>query len=227
MASALRELIATFKIDYDPKGAKQADQALDRIGVSAKKAQAKTSSLSTSLKGLGLILGARELARGFMGIVTAASDVDETLNVLDVSFGDSAAAVKDFAKVTADEIGRSEFMLREFAGTIGAVVTPMLQSLGPEAEGVSAKISQDFSKLAVDLASMYNAEGAAGEANTLEALRSGLTGQSEPLLKFGVVALQQNVADFAGISVGEFGKLDQDEVLKVICNVTKSKTQFA
>ena len=214
--NALREVFALFGIKYNTSGEKRAEKGLknlknvakktnkniDNISNSAKKAQINIGSF---FKGFGITLGIETARRGFMNIINAASDADETLNVLNESFGGSTQAVLDFSRIAADEVGRSEFQLREFAGTIGAVVTPMLAKMGDQAQVVSSQISNDFSKLAVDLSSFFNTS----EKDAIEALRSGLTGQSEPLLKFGVVALQQNLAEFAGMSVGDFGKLDQ------------------
>lgn len=157
-------------------------ELLTRIGYvtdeqSAKKAKSSIDGLRKAATALGVTLSAGVVFRAFQNWVGMASDVDETMNVVTTAFEDQTDAVLDWAKTTGEAVGRSEFSLREYAATIGAVVGPTLDSADATAE-----LSTDMAQLAVDLGSFFNAT----DTDALEALRSGLIGQAEPLLRFGV-----------------------------------------
>jgi len=72
---------------------------------------------------------------------------------------------------------------------LGSVLNPMLD----QNEDLTAKMSMRFSELAVDLASFYNT----AEPQALWALRSALTGEAEPMKKFGVVMNEATLKEFA------------------------------
>ena len=157
-------------------------ELLTRIGYqvddgSAKKAKSSFDGLKKAAIALGATISAGAVFRAFQNWVGMASDVEETMNVVTTAFEDQTGAVLDWARTTGEAVGRSEFSLREYAATIGAVVGPTLDSADATAE-----LSTDMAKLAVDLGSFFNAT----DTDALEALRSGLIGQAEPLLRFGV-----------------------------------------
>ena len=185
----------------------QKARAAERAAASARRSAGTFSRVRDTLTGLGIFFGVRETFRGFGALVTAASDADETMNVLQESFKDSTQDVLNFSRTAAAEVGRSEFQLREFAGTIGAIVNPMLKGLGDQSHETAAKVSTDFAKLAVDLSSFFNTS----EKDALIALRAGLVGESEPLRRFGVNIVEQNLADFAGVKPGDLQKMSQTE----------------
>jgi hypothetical protein len=142
---------------------------------------------------LGIALSVGAVALGFKRILDAASDVEETMNVVTTAFEDQTASVLQWAKESGEAAGRSEFAMREYAATVGAVVGPTLGS----AEA-TAQLSTDMAQLAVDLGSFFNTT----DDDALQALRAGLIGQAEPLLRFGVAmnvaaldafALQQGI----------------------------------
>jgi len=141
------------------------------------------------LKGLGGLLVSGTIVAGMSKLVGLASDAAETQNVLSESFGVNQGAVEEWAQTVAAEVGRSEFALREMAGTIGAVLNPLMEGNAD----VAADMSTGISQLAVDLGSFFNTT----DDEALAALRSGLVGQSEPLLKFGIVANEASLAAFA------------------------------
>ena len=103
--------------------------------------------------------------------------MNETTSKTKVVFGGSSKAVTDFAKNAATSMGLSRQEAMEAAATFGNLFVSM--KIGaPQA----AEMSTEMVKLAGDLASFNNAS----PADTLEALRSGLVGETEPLRKFGI-----------------------------------------
>jgi hypothetical protein len=153
------------------------------------KAERSIGGLVTQLGSLGAIVVGSGAALALGRIVTLGSDANETLNVLNASFGDNATAVQQWAADFGTAAGRSEFELREMAGTLGAVLNPLME----RNEEVAADMSTQLTELAVDLGSFFNAQ----DTDALEALRSGIVGEAEPLKRFGIVMQEATLQAFA------------------------------
>lgn len=111
------------------------------------------------------------------GTISAASDLNESVSKVGVVFGDSAGEIQDWAKTAASSMGQSRQQALEAAGTFGNLFVA-LKIGAPQA----AEMSKKMVGLAGDLASFNNVS----PEEALEALRSGLVGETEPLRKFGV-----------------------------------------
>ena len=109
--------------------------------------------------------------------VTQASDLSESTSKVGVVFGDSAQQVLDFAANASTAFGQTRGQALEAAGTFGN----LLRSIGLTADE-SANMSTKMVGLASDLASFNNTD----PAEALDALRSGLTGETEPLKRYGI-----------------------------------------
>jgi hypothetical protein len=124
----------------------------------------------------------RGLTLPILGIAAAsvklASDAGETASKMQVTFGAAMPAINKQLDAFAKATGASRYQLREQATTIGALLKPM--NLGAKA---TADMSVKVTKLATDLSSFNNVP--VGDA--LNALRSGLTGETEPLKRFGIL----------------------------------------
>lgn len=162
--------------------AKQLQQVINQVGQS-------TDSLGGKLVGMGVGVakalavfdlateGATKLIHAFGGLTAAASDTNESQNKVQVVFGQSAKAVTDFAAKASTSMGLSQKSALEYAGTLGN----LLVSMGLTGDK-SAEMSTSMLKLAADMASFNNAS----PEDVLEAIRSGLVGEEEPLRRFGV-----------------------------------------
>lgn len=159
----VRELVALFGIDFDQRGLRQAESGISR--------------LRSSLSGLGVSIGFGAAALGLTKLVDMASDVDEQMNVVQQTFQENTQGVLDWSKATGEAMGRSEFTLQKYAGSLGALLTPMLGN-----RKASAEMSTTLSGLAVDLASFFNV----ADDDALVALRAGIVGETEPLRRLGV-----------------------------------------
>lgn len=109
--------------------------------------------------------------------VSDASDLSESASKVGVVFGDASQQVLDFAANASSAFGQSKGQALEAAGTFGN----LLRSIGLT-EQASADMSTRMVGLASDLASFNNTD----PAEALEALRSGLTGETEPLKRYGI-----------------------------------------
>jgi hypothetical protein len=134
------------------------------------------------------------------GSVDAASDLNEQITKSEAVFGDSADAVLAWSQTTAKSLGISERAALEASGTFGNLFKSIGIN-GPEA----AKTSEQLVQLASDLASFNNAN----PEDVLDALRSGLIGEAEPLRKFGVLLSEARVQQLA---MAETGKTSAKEL---------------
>jgi hypothetical protein len=137
---------------------------------------------------LGTFLATGALAQGFRAAISFASDAEETMNVVTTAFENNAQAVLDWAAASGDAAGRSEFAMREYAATVGAIAGPTLDSAD-----ATADMATNMAQLAVDLGSFFNAT----DEEALDALKAGLIGSSEPLQRFGVTMSEAALQTFA------------------------------
>lgn len=208
--ASLRELFVSLGFKFDSRGAKRAKDKLDGLKDAASKTGQSVGDVGKQVQVVNKLFNFNQLVQGaqaaraalggitnaFTSVLNEASGIEETDTLLTQVFKNQAESIRQFAKDTASSIGRSEFQLREFAGTIGAIVSPQLQSMGKAGQEATALISKDFSTLAIDLASSFNTS----EREALDALRSGITGQSEPLTRFGVTLTEEGISSALGIT---------------------------
>jgi hypothetical protein len=184
----VRELIARFGVKVDGKGVKKAESSMDRLRKVAAAAGAAFAGVFA--------------ARGILKLAGFASDVNENLNVLDSTFGKKLIpTIQEFARITADEVGRSEFEIQRLVAAFGLLTDPIAESKN-EALGMSKRLA----KLTVDMSSFYNIT----QQEALEKLRAGLVGSSEPLLQLAIDTRAAAVEQFAlsrGISKTAFKAL--------------------
>lgn len=131
--------------------------------------------LEKASKGAAIALGA--LGVGAALSVKAASNLEEQINKTAVVFRGSEDAIHAWAQTTAESFGISQRAALEAAGTFGNMLVPM-----GIARDRAGEMSTKFVELAADMASFNNAS----PEETLDALRAGLAGETEPLRRFGV-----------------------------------------
>ena len=107
----------------------------------------------------------------------AAIEAEEMQSAFEVSFASMAADTQKWAKTTGDAMGRSTYALQEMALGFNG-----LFKAGGPATAQATEMSKTFTVLAQDLASFHNLT----EEDAFTALRSGLSGEAEPLRRFNV-----------------------------------------
>jgi hypothetical protein len=147
------------------------------------KAQGALTGLGVSAKTLGSVV---PLAAGAAAIgvakfaadsVSAASDLEESLNKVRVVFEDSSGEIIEWSETTAQSFGISQQAALETAGTFGNLFDAM-----GLAEDAGVEMSMTLVELAADLASFNNAS----PEEVLEAMKSGLVGMIRPLREYGI-----------------------------------------
>ncbi len=156
---------------------------LIKIGVDSDEAERKLKGLGSKAKS-GLqkamlpsvaVLGAVGVAA--KGAADEASNLGEAQNAVSVVFGDSSKIINDFAKGAARSAGLSMLQANQAVVPLGA----SLKNYGFSAAD-AATHSVELAKRAADMASVFNTS----VPEALDAIKSGLRGEADPLEKFGV-----------------------------------------
>lgn len=169
---ALRVMLGMDTAEFE-KGATSASRSAARFEKDMQK-------LGGNLQKVGVgMTAALTVPLGAFGVASfkAASDAAELESAFNQTFGNLAGAMNDWATQTGDAMGRSTQSMQKLANTFGI----FFNQAAPTREE-AAKMSQTFAVLAQDLSSFYNVS----ESDALAKLRSGLSGESEPLRDFGV-----------------------------------------
>lgn len=123
--------------------------------------------------------------------IKLASDLTEVQNVVDVTFGDDAAQIYEWADAAAESFGISSLQAQNFTGTLGA----MLKSQGIANDSI-LEMSENLAGLAGDMASFYNID----VEQAFEKIRSGISGETEPLKQLGI---NMNVANMEAYALSQ------------------------
>lgn len=157
---------------------------MDKMGAATDRTGKQVGALGRVAEIAGGVLAASFVQRGLDAvlaagpkIISAASDMSESINKVNVVFGSSATVIQQFATTAAKNLGLSKQQALEAAGTFGNLFVAM--KIGqPQA----AEMSKGILTLAADLASFNNID----PAIALDKLRAGLVGETEPLRTLGV-----------------------------------------
>lgn len=120
--------------------------------------------------------------------VKDASNLEESINAVQVTFGDAADEIFKFGQTAVETAGLSRRAVNQAAVPIGA----QLQNMG-FAANEAADETINLTKRAADMASVFNED----VEDVLLAIQSGLRGQTEPLTRFGVDLTEAQVRSVA------------------------------
>ena len=162
-----------------------------QLDAALSKTQKKLKDFGNSTKAIGksmsiYVTAPITLAGG--AAIKFASDFQESLNKVDVSFKNSSQEVKDFAKTTLESFGIAEGTALDMAALFGDMSTSMGLTTSE-----AANMSTSLVGLAGDLASFKNIN--IEEVTT--ALSSVFTGETESLKRLGIVMTEVNLKQFA------------------------------
>jgi hypothetical protein len=121
--------------------------------------------------------GARVAVESIKTTISAASNLNESLNAVQKIFHQNSQAVLDWGKNNANNFGLSQRAFNEFATPLGAA----LKNAGLSMDDVSDNTIK-LTKRAADMASVFNTS----VADALTAIQAGLRGEADPLERYGV-----------------------------------------
>ena len=193
---------AMSSVDMLGKAGKKFESAMN---MSTKKVEAM-DSLGSRVGVMGAAVSAALGAAGYSA-VKAASNFEESTNVMQQAFGPATSAMEAWASDTGAAMSRSTQQMRQYVGTLQAMLVPMVGS-----HDVAQTMSKDISKLAVDMASFWNV----ADDDAMIALKSALSGEIEPMRRFGVNLTEASLGAYAlekGISASLESMSYQQKVL--------------
>lgn len=187
------------QLDKDLAGARsKVGKALDGISANVKKAGKVAVA--------GVAAGVVAIGVGIAGIasqaIPAASDLNESINAVNVVFGDAAETIHEFGRNAADTAGLSQAAFSQMAAQTGA----MLQNYGLDATQ-AADATVDLGQRAADMASIFNTD--VGDAMT--AINAALRGEADPIERYGV-SMNAAAVEAHALALGladSTGELDQ------------------
>lgn len=131
--------------------------------------------------------------------VKLASDLNESLNKVDVAFGKNAKKVEDWSNTTLKSFGISKGSALDMAALFGDMGTAMGQSTEE-----ASKMSTSLVGLAGDLASFKNI----GIDQAQDALKGIFTGEGEALKSLGVI-MQDSTLEAYALATGQKKSYDE------------------
>lgn len=203
VASAYVSLIPSFKggtgtiaKELSGPAEKAGRQAGDKAGAGFK--GRFTGALKGLVAPLAAIFAGAQVVRFFGDSITAASGLNESINALNVTYGDASEGVQALGKNAATALGLSNLEFNNLAVRFSSF-SKTIAGDGGDVVGTL----DDLTTRASDFASVMNIDVA--EAARL--FQSGLAGESEPLRQFGIDMSAGAVTAFAYSSgIAESGK---------------------
>lgn len=161
---------------------------------------AKVAVAALAVKALGAV-------KDFVGSsIDAYSDLNESLNALEVQYGDHAEGIKALGRDAATSLGLSNAEFNTFAVSLSSFAQQIAGDGGDVVDVVDTLTTR-----VSDFASVMNLE----VADAAEKFQSGLAGESEPLRKFGIdvsAAKVEMIALAEGIWDGEEAMTEAEKV---------------
>lgn len=217
MQDASGRAIDTASIQEAREELARASAALDQLEDHTNKS---TDAFSRLAKAIGLVMIARKVLDTIKTGIDYASDLAEVQNVVDVTFGSATEAINSWSKECLAAYGMNEVSAKRYAGTLGA----MLKSSGLAGDAI-VDMSKDMVGLAGDMASFYNLD----LETAFEKIRSGISGETEPLKQLGINMSVANLEAYAlsqGITTA-YNEMSQAEQVMLRYNYLMSTTADA
>lgn len=188
-------------------------KSLNKLGATADKelgkAEKKLDKMSAGMTkfGAGAVAFAGLAGAGLVKVAMGASDLEESVNAVSVTFGEAGEGILKLGRDAAQAVGLSNV---EFNG-LAVQFSSFAQKVAGEGGDVVQTMA-DMTGRAADFASVMNMDVA--QAATI--FQSGLAGETEPLKKFGIDLSAAAVGAYAvaaGISESAASMSESDKVL--------------
>lgn len=187
----VKEATATTKIFSDKNigSIKRFENQITHMSNSMNKFGSSTKNIfSSTASKIALFTGGLGLAAAAKQSISLASDLVEIQNVVDTTFGGGAKQINAWSKTALNSFGLSTLQAKQFTGYLGA----MMKSSGITGNSL-IKMSENLSGLAGDIASFDNLP----IEDAFEKIRSGISGETEPLKQLGINMDVTNLSHYA------------------------------
>ena len=168
---------------------KSVGSAMEGVNRDTKNAASGMSRLIQKITQITFLIyvARRALAAFKQGIIAAINHV-ENLNLFMVALGKNTSRATGFIKEMSESLYLDEAQLTRVQGLFYQIS----EALGLSSEK-ALTLSENFTKLAYDLASFYNITIDAAVTK----LQAGLVGETEPLRRIGIIITENNLAETA------------------------------
>ena len=176
--------------EFEKEAKKTGDQFEETVEDTMDGAESTVSTTAAKIaKAIGSAFVVKQVIEFGKAAVGVASDLNEVQNVVDTTFGtEGAIRINEWARNAAEAFGESELQAKQFTSTLGA----MFKSMGI-GQADMEEMSMSLAGLAGDMASFYNLD----PTEAFEKLRSGISGETEPLKQLGINMSVANLEAFA------------------------------
>lgn len=163
--------------------------SLGSLGKNLNKTLSNIKSVTRSiLSAVGIMGGLYGVIRGLQKSIDISSQLTEVQNVVDVTFGNMAYKVEEFAETSIEKFGMSELTLKQISSRFQAMGTAM----GFPIDRMS-DMSVELTKLAADMSSFYNVS----QEDVSKSLESIFTGTTRPMRQYGIDLTQATLQEWA------------------------------
>lgn len=188
------------------------DQGLDQ---SSSKLTAWVGSAQKLVAAFVAAKAGREFLAFLNSAVESASNLAESLNKAGIAFGDQLPKMNKYVDEMASRFGIVKTEIYDAAAALGFMMTN-----AGLAKNTATDLSIALVKAATDATSVHNPAGGIGEI--LQKIRSGMSGEAEPLRPLGVNISEENVMKQAPSLGFDPSKLtDQEKLLTRISLIVK------
>lgn len=176
--------VAQTTINVITKIANNIKKVVSVVGGAVNNIKSKFNILNSTLaKGLSLA----SLVAVSKKCFELSSNLAEVQNVVDTTFGKSSNIINEFAESALKNFGLTELQAKKYVSTLGAIA-----KASGETEEATLQMSTNLTKLTADVASFFNYD----YDTAFHKIRSGLTGETEPLKDLGVVMTVANLEQY-------------------------------
>jgi DNA-directed RNA polymerase subunit F len=176
----MAQVRVVLKSVWDDKAIKQAEKNLLNFGANI------DNAFRTVAVGVGIATAA--FAKFGSDAIKEASSLEESTNAVNVAFGQAARGVLAIGENAAESLGVSRTEFNQAAVRFSAFAERVVGQGGDVAGFI-----QTISQRATDFASVFNID----VAEALRVFQSGLSGEAEPLKRFGINLLDSEVKAYA------------------------------
>lgn len=173
---ASKTAVLSVRIISDGKEAKKGFNETERAAAEFESALDKTAVASAAALAAITAIGA--------GAVGAASDLEQSAGAVESVFGAQAAAVKELASTSAQNLAIAASDYQQMSAVLGA----QLKNLGADQDGL-ADTTSNLIELGADLAAQWNTD----TASAVQALSALFRGERDPIEQYGVTIKQATV----------------------------------
>lgn len=181
MPSERLQVILELTAGQYKREAREAATATGQIGNAAQGVTGRVTGLGGAIGKLGGVMAGvfagAQIGQFAKDTIMAASDLEESINAVNVVFGDAAEKIHEFGETSVDSVGLAAVNVNTSATVLGSA----LINAGLDADTAAEKVI-DLTTRASDMASVFNTT----VPDALGAIQSALRGETDPIEKFGV-----------------------------------------